>query len=536
MGTSGNLLSLKNGLRFFYDIVLHGKTLFISNQPMISPRLAATIHVGASAISMIVISEDGEILDFLEKPAPLAHDIFGNGKIRRETIERSVAVIHGFQQALKELSLGDTPIRAVATNTLSEASNGDVFLNRLRIACHIDLEALDDGEMTRLVFLKTRRRLLDTPSMRKRNTIVAHVGPGNTRILLFRNGQVIRYNSYRLGTHRTWETIGQPDLLGKTALHVINDHVSNIISQIYYDFSKDNIEDIVIIGHEVQLLSPFLSKPNKTKSRLRTLQQLTLEVASATEDDRVKNYQLDYQTAGSVVPALTINLAIAEIFEVTSVRVSPSDYQHGLLSDLAQHSQLATEFRPEVIRSAKHLGKRYRTDPKHAAHVTFLALRFFEETQALHQLTEHDKFLLEIAAILHEVGNFISSRQHHEHSLYIILQSEIFGLSYYDKELVGIIARYHRGPSPHLTDEHYSELSSKDQLRIAKLASLLRVADAFERTHSQRVKNMTVVTENDRLLLKVEGIIDATAERLALPSKGNLFEELFGLQLIVQEN
>ncbi len=498
-------------------------------------NLIATIHVGASAISMIILGEDDAVVDYLEKPTPLAHDIFGTGNIRPATIERSVSIIAGFRKVLNELGASNLPIRAVATNTLSEAKNGDVFLNRLRIACDIDLETLDDGEMTRLVFLKTRRRLLDTPSMRKRNTIVAHVGPGNTRMLLFRNGQVIRYNSYRLGTHRTWETINQPELFGDAALRLVNEQISATVSQIYYDFHKDDIEDIVIIGQEVQHLSPFLSKPDKTKSRLRTLQQLTHEVANTTEDERVRRYQLDFQTAGSVVPALAINLAIAEIFGVTSVRVSPSDYQHGLLSDLARHSQMATEFRPELIRSAKHLAKRYRTDPKHAAHVTHLSLRLFDETQELHKLTPHDKLLLEISAILHETGNFISSRNHEEHSLYIILESELFGLSYYDKTIVALIARYHRGPKPNLGHEHYGDLSRQDRLRVAKLASIIRVADALERTHSQRVKDLTTNIQNNRLRLTVNGVADATAERLAMPSKGNLFEELFGLQIVIIE-
>lgn len=498
--------------------------------------LQATIHIGASALSMIVLGADNEVIDYLEKPVPLAHDIFGTRQIRSATIERTVETIRGFQEVLRELGAGDIPIRAFATNTLSEAENADIFHNRLQIACNIHLETLDDGEMTRLVFLKTRRRLLDTPSMKKRNTIVAHVGPGNTRLLLFRNGQVIRYNSYRLGTHRTAEAIAQPDVQGEAALRLINDHVSSLISQIYYDFRKDDIEDIVVIGHEVQLLSGYLSKPNRTKSRLETIRQLTREVADISEDERVRRYQLDYQSAAAIVPALAINLAIAEIFEVSTVRVSPSDYQFGLLSDLAHRSQLASEFRTEVMNSARHLARRYRTDPRHADHVAHLSLRLFDEMQELHLLTPHDRLLLEIACILHETGNFISSLHHERHSLYIVLQSEVFGLSYYDKSIVALITRYHRGPSPRPDHEHYSELSSSDRLRVAKISSLLRIADALERTHSQRIKDLKTSSGKGLLRLKTSGTADATAERLALQSKGRLFEELFGLRLVIQES
>ncbi|MDB4687732.1 hypothetical protein OAE92_03005, partial [Akkermansiaceae bacterium] len=169
----------------------------MSNESTPPPVMRAAVHIGASHASMIIISitNDGgeEMIDFLEKNIPLGRDIFSHGHVLTTTIEQAVKVISGFQEALTELGLKDIPVRAVTTNTLTEASNAEVFLNRLQIAAGWRFEPLDDGEMTRLVFLKTRRRLRDTPSMRKRNTIVAHVGPGNTRLLLFKNGQIVRY-------------------------------------------------------------------------------------------------------------------------------------------------------------------------------------------------------------------------------------------------------------------------------------------------------------------------------------------------------
>lgn len=498
-------------------------------------NLAATIHVGASSVSMLILGDGQEVIDYLEKPAPLAHDIFGTGTIRLDTIERITKIILGFREVLAEMDAIETPVRAVGFNSLSEAVNVEAFRNRLLIACGLNLETLDDGEMTRLVFLKTRRRLHDTPSMRKRTTIVAHVGPGNTRLLLFQAGKVIRYHSYRLGTHRTSESLKQPDLLGEPGLRLIREHITPVLAQIRFDFRHDEIQDIVIIGQEIQLLSPYLSRPKRTKSSVETLRQLAQEVASVPETGRVNNYGLDYPTAAAIVPSLAINLALAEVFEVTSVRVSQSDYQHGLLSDLAQHSELATDYHDEVINSAKILASRYQADPKHANHVTSLSLRLFDETQDLHQLNGHDRFLLEIAGILHEVGNFITSLKHEEHSQYIVRQSEIFGLNYHDKAIVALITRYHRGPSPKPAHAYYKDLDQADRLRVSKLASLLRVADALERTHSQRIKDFGTTISGGVFRIQVDGLSDATAERLALRSKGRLFTELFGLQLALTE-
>jgi exopolyphosphatase/guanosine-5'-triphosphate,3'-diphosphate pyrophosphatase len=134
------------------------------------------------------------------------------------------------------------------------------------------------------------------------------------------------------------------------------------------------------------------------------------------------------------------------------------------------------------------------------------------------------------------VGNHISPKSHELHGLYIIHHSEIFGLSDPDRLLVALITRYHRKAAPQLSHLHYDKLAQADRIRVAKLSSILRVADALERTHSQRIKDFTVSLSEGKATLNLEGILDASAERLALPSKADLFQNLFGLKLVLNEN
>ena len=502
-------------------------------------NLTATIHIGASTVSMLVMSpsKDGDHreVDYLEKPLPLARDIFGEGRVSRSTIEQCVRIIQGFQKTLAEMG-GGIPVRAVTNNNLSEASNSETFINRLRVACQLPTEALDDGEMTRLVYLKTRRRLHDTPSMRKRNTLVVHIGPGNTRVLFFQKGHIIRYNSYRLGTHRTSETIDAHQFTGDRLLQLISAHTQATVNDIYYDYSKEDIEDMVLIGHEVQLLAPFMSKPGKTKVSTRVLEEMTRELADAGANERVQRYQLDYQTAEASTPALAINLALARVFNLESVRVPGSDYERGLLGDLPRSSRLSDAFEKEVLRSARNLGSRYGVNPDHADHVATLCKTLFDSLSELHALPQHDAFLLETAALLHECGGYIAAREHERHSEYIILNSEIFGLSHKDKVLVALLSRYHRGPSPKLSHAHYRDLDEDERIRVSKLASLLRMADALERTHSQRIKGLTVSLSGGKCTLHLKGVADANPERLAMRDKGKLFEDIFGLSISLTES
>jgi len=142
--------------------------------------------------------------------------------------------------------------------------------------------------------------------------------------------------------------------------------------------------------------------------------------------------------------------------------------------------------------------------------------------------------LLETAAILHEVGIFVSSRAHHKHTYYIIANSEIFGFDPRELELVAHIARYHRRSRPKSSHTEYSRLSREQRMIINKLAALLRVADALDINRTQDITDFACSIRNDELIITSSGRSDLTMERRALARKGDLFEEIFGLKILLE--
>jgi len=508
-----------------------------------APSLQASIHIGASSISLLIVEADTDCEsapgDFLEQSIPLAHDIYQRGAVRRSTIERCVKIINGYRETLHELgATEDTPIRAVATNVLAEASNQDSFINRIQIGCGLEVETLDEGEMTRLIYLKTRRRLRDTPSMNKRTTLVVHVGPGNTRALLFKNGRISDYSNYRLGVYRTGEAItkNQDDQDASFSItKVTREHIRSQINQINHDYRDAGIEELVMIGYEIQHLAHVLAKPGKTKSSHSALADMAKKIASMTEEMRVKRYQLDYNSAQAIIPALEINLAIAETLELKTIRLPGSDYERGLLLDIPTSFSLTDGFQKEVLRSAVSLARKYRVHRSHSNQVTRLSQLLFEATTELHELDEHYSLLLQCAAIVHECGNFISSRAHHKHSYYIILNSEIFGLGQRDLSIVSLLARYHRRSGPKPNHAGYRDLPAEDRMRVSKLAAILRIADALDHSHTSRVGEIDVSISKQKLNISLKGISDASVERMAMRSKADLFKDIYGLGVAIHE-
>ena len=138
-----------------------------------------------------------------------------------------------------------------------------------------------------------------------------------------------------------------------------------------------------------------------------------------------------------------------------------------------------------------------------------------------------------VAGILHDIGMFIRMEEHQFHSQYIIVNSEIFGIRKYDNKLVGLIARFHRGSGLPQDDEQFMMLPRADRMMVLKLTAILRIADALDRAHQQKLKGITISKQNDTILLNTNSNHNIVLERKALAEKANIFEYVFGYKIIL---
>jgi exopolyphosphatase/guanosine-5'-triphosphate,3'-diphosphate pyrophosphatase len=143
--------------------------------------------------------------------------------------------------------------------------------------------------------------------------------------------------------------------------------------------------------------------------------------------------------------------------------------------------------------------------------------------------------LLEVAALLHDVGLFIGLRGHHKHSQYVLQTSQIFGLSRDDMSVVANVARYHRRAVPRKSHLAWGSLAREARVRVNKLAALLRVANALDADHLQKVEEVGIENDGDSLVLEVRGAGELTMERLASLHRADLMGEVFGRRVGFRE-
>jgi exopolyphosphatase/guanosine-5'-triphosphate,3'-diphosphate pyrophosphatase len=163
-----------------------------------------------------------------------------------------------------------------------------------------------------------------------------------------------------------------------------------------------------------------------------------------------------------------------------------------------------------------------------------LATRLFDELNTEHGLSPRERLLLQVAALLHDVGVYVSLRAHHKHSQYILAASQIFGLSDEETALVSNIARYHRRGMPQRSHVPFIALDRQDRLIVRKLAAILRVANALDAQHAQTVENVRLTGRGDGWILELEGDGDLTMEQLAGTARADMFVETFGRKLSIR--
>lgn len=500
----------------------------------------AVIYLGPSSMSLMVaeaVRDRIRLLDFLQQPVPMARDIFRFHRISRHTMDRCVQIIGDYLEILKEYGAGSKlSVRFMISNIISEADNVDVFVNRMHVAHGLRGRRIDDGKMTRLIYVKVQEALAQYPGFSKKKVLVVHTGPGNTRVLLFQKGRIVRYSCYRLGTHRTGEAVGEIEYGDDVAeLSILREHMRGQVDQICLDYGGREGPGGPYRHRPGNAAAPGPPGPHARKGKVAcsSLAAEAERMSRTTLEQRMNVYGADFAGVDSLLPAVLMTEMIARSLNLNDVIIPGSGYDEEFSSSLIRAEQHPGDLEAEVLHFAGILADRYKADKGHREHVARLCMEMFDQLQDLHRLSEHDRLLLEVASILHEVGSFISQQDHQLHSQYIILNSEIFGLSRDDVETIALLARYHRHEVPANSDPMYGELELTDRMRVAKMAAILRVADALERGHAQRVNGVRARIRGRMLELELQGVRETAVEDLALRLKGDLFADIFGYDVVL---
>lgn len=510
--------------------------------PTRAPRLVAVLDMGASAIRLAIAElaadERPRIIEEASKGVLLGRDTFSLGAIRSQTIDAAIAALSGFRQIMKEYCV--TEVHAVATSAVREARNGDMFLDRIQARTGVAFDIINEAEESRLVFLAVRDALARHAAFRGARTLLVEVGGGSTSLTLLRRGEPRRSGVYALGSVRLRQQLDLRRHSQEIQMALLRRYVANVIEEIRLEVPLNRISHVIALGGDVRFAASQIGEGDRAEPDREIPREHFLafcdEVERLDEDGLIERFRLPAVEAETLAPALVVYRALVSETAARHVLISGASLRAGMLLDVTEPGgrRSVEDFEQQVLASADALGQRYRLDRDHGHHVATLAAHLFDELREEHGLGDRERLLLKVAGLLHDVGIYVSLRAHHKHSQYILAESQIFGLSAEETAIVSNIARYHRRGTPQRSHVPYVALDRRDRLVVNKLASILRIANALDAEHVQKVHAVHITRRGSTWVLQLEGSGDLTMERLAATARADMFVETFGRQVVVQ--
>lgn len=188
---------------------------------------------------------------------------------------------------------------------------------------------------------------------------------------------------------------------------------------------------------------------------------------------------------------------------------------------------------PFKIEEAEELMREHEREPEHVLQVRRMALALFDQLTKIHGLGPDERFFLEAAALLHDIGHVHApdGRGHHLWSARMIREHGWKTFDPREAEIIACVARYHRKSPPTPEHEEFASLSPAEQGTVAKLAAMLRIADSLDRSHLQSIRRVTVGIEGRKITVQAEADGDITAEKAIFHKKAELFESIFDCRL-----
>jgi exopolyphosphatase / guanosine-5'-triphosphate,3'-diphosphate pyrophosphatase len=229
--------------------------------------------------------------------------------------------------------------------------------------------------------------------------------------------------------------------------------------------------------------------------------------------------------------------ALMERTGLRELTVSEWGLREGIIiSTIAKHDRVELTNDPRAIRRASvmSLCSRSRWPEAHSRQVARLALELFDATAAVHGLDGEDRELLELGALLHDIGELVSRDGHARHSAYLIENGDLRGFSPIEIQMLACLGRYHVRGRPRESFQSWESLERKDRDRVSKMLSILRIADGLDASHDSVIGHLGAELSGLGVEMVASARGDAELERWMLQRKRALFQELFEIPITLE--
>ena len=502
----------------------------------------ALIGLGSDRLYMKIAEKketDIRILEEPQHPLNLGSDTFTVGKIDFDKVEKICKILNGFKKIAGDY--GVKKVRTIGTTALREANNSSYIVDQIAIKTGLKVEILDDSEEKEYIYRQTMRFINDNSRYKNSNILLAYMGTGSLGLAVYKNKKIDFSQNIRIGPLRLTEMLGS--LQEKTArfYEIVEEYLSTFTHALLRMVPFDSLNCFFASGTEIKLISELCEA--KKDGNLRIIKRKSFDKLYDDLKDKpvfqlAELYSLKEEQAEMLQIAISLYKILMDFMVSEELVFCPSKLGDTILYEDLFHNEKQKMDRiieDSTILSTRNLGERFSYDGQHARNVEAYSLKIFDSMKQLHGLGSKERLILQIAAILHDVGKFINMKKHAIYSWNIIRSSEIIGINDTEKEMAALIAKHHSGLKPVVPGVDYRDLSQDDRVKVSKLLAVLRISDAIDRAHGNKISDIEVDLKKKWLLILVKTDRDIFLEEWIFQRKATFFQEVFGIKPMLKK-
>lgn len=506
-------------------------------------NLIAAIDIGSNYLRM-TISEIDKIGDFVileevVKQTNIGKDSFSFGRVKVQTIHDVCNDLKGFTSLMKDYNV--RVYEAVATSGIREADNKQYIIEQIRIRTGIKVRCLNEAEERFLLLKGMKKEFLKMDIDFSQNIMVLNITSGAVEASIYKNKVLQFTESMKLGSLRISEMLA--DFQNKTLEfpRLMEEYIESKIYLPKMNIRKIKVDYLVVVGGEFSTVTNILKKSINDKEidliNRADFVKLYEEIKKMSGDQISFNYNVHKRKVYLFLSTILLTDSFLNLTEAKEIYSPEVTFRQGILKDI--YDNLINENnegfdKEDIISSVWNLGDKYKIDKKHARYVLGTALNIFDKTEKLHKLGRRERLYLEISSILHDVGTFVNYINHEVHSYEIIKNTSIIGLSDNELNIIANIIRYHEDENISLEkDPNYYVLSEKDRMTVSILAAILKLSEALDSSHLQKIEDLKISVTSDAIYFSLVAKEDILLEEWNFKNSAYFFEEVIGIKAII---
>ncbi|MBD3271977.1 MAG: HD domain-containing protein [Elusimicrobia bacterium] len=498
---------------------------------------AGVVDIGSSSIKLLIAQQAGdniEVLESLKNPAPIGNYTFFKSRISQSMINQTLVILQKYARILKEYEI--SRFKTIATTAIREAKNRDIFIDTILRKTGLNVEVFAVGDVIYYIDSYLYHRLKNTYPIHSKNLLIAELGAGSLDISILEKGFTIFHIGLPIGTLRLRQVITQLAGSMDENADALMQYIANEFMFLKRSMPTIHIDDFILIDENYSTYIPRVLSAVKPESHFypftkSNADELLNELIDKNPEEIAHQYRLPLEISDTFSAYAAILKSFFSLNSHENIYILETSLAEAVLAHIIFQFDLSKKYDKyhQLISLAKNIGKKYQIDMDHAEHVAGLSVTLFKQLNNVFGLEKSDLLYLELAALLHDIGMFIHNRAHHKHTEYIINSLNLFRLSDEEIKVIACIARYHRKAPPLKTHPMYTSLPHEKRILVQKLSSLLRIANALDRSHTQKIKKLDVkINKNQDVTLIATTTGNYIIEHNDFLSKKTLFEEITG--------